>query len=119
MGCSGSGRAPRSRARRLFRDRRSLLNVLWKRQSRQRDRCRRSAPASGIRSFVELHEPARAGEESARLVGEPVDDGKVMSPWHRDIAGEGGAPALADERVLAMELARFVAADAAHDGASG
>src|SRR3954466_3560325 len=117
MGCSGSGRAPRSRARRLLRGRPSLLSVLWKRQLPPGDRCRRSAPASGIRSFVELHEPARAGEESARLVGEPVHHGKVMGPWHRDIAGEGGAPALTDEGVLAMKLARFVAADAGHDGA--
>src|SRR5947207_2052731 len=34
---------------------------------------------------------------------------------HRDVAGEGGGPALAEESVLPAELVRLVAADRGHD----
>src|SRR3989454_6983093 len=43
----------------------------------------------------------------------------MVGAGHRDVARERGAPALAEQRVLAVKLARLVAADAGHHRGAG
>ena len=115
-GCSGSRRAPRSRARRRARARSCPVACFFEKATTAGmgavDEARRAARYSFIGRASSAGARRRTARSSGRRGRRPPRNGScpasAMSP------AKARAPALAEQRVLAPELARLVAADAGH-----
>ena len=114
-GCSGSRRAPRSTAKRRARAAKFRKSSSWKIRPPRGASLSMKRPGSRNSFIGRASSGARApGTAALERSARPSATEKWFLPGIGDVAGERGAPALAEQRVLAQELARLVAADAGH-----